>query len=58
MYMNIDNQISRLAKKLPADGVQQMAAALVAVTGERSGGNPFAAVNAGANDPEDDEDLS
>lgn len=62
MFMNIDNQISRLAKKLPdVQGLPQMAAALNSLTGEATvidDLGPSGALGT-SNDIDDDEvDLS
>lgn len=57
VYMNIDNQISRLARKLPGSDVQRMADALAAVSSEQLSGGPASAQQP-SGQVSDDEDLS
>mmetsp|Transcript_16188 Transcript_16188/g.48502 ORF Transcript_16188/g.48502 Transcript_16188/m.48502 type:complete len:96 (-) Transcript_16188:2930-3217(-) len=56
VYMNIDNQISRLARKLPGNDVQRMADALAAVSSEQLSGGQASAQQPGGQ-ASDDEGL-
>lgn len=55
--MNIDNQISRLARKLPGDDLQRLATSLAAITDEASR-EAFGSAAQPDNGVSDDVDLS